>query len=336
MLTARILSASCLVTLVATAQSFSTTIPGAFVDISATGTPLTGVMDDSEHDVVTTIGNALFPAGNVRIGNNGVAVAGITSGDVAFTNAAIPASGLAPGLPAGGSGYLCPFWDDLFPTAGSAMSIFYREDPGVLRIMWKNETHFDFQSAAQTITFEIVVNGPDQPPCAPLIQFIYQDSTFGGTAAAYDAGASATIGYLAGTNAAASNAQFSFDTPSVPSGTVVSILAATTLSASSPFGPGSLQLSLAAGPCGGTYVLAVTLVQGAFPNGWLFGVDIPVNELAGEIAAGAPYVGPLSATGTLVLGPFGGLPPVTIYAVALGFTNGTLNGHSPPFTYAIP
>src|SRR5688572_90631 len=173
-------------TAAACGQSFTTTLPGTFIDISTMGgTVVTGVGDDTEHNIVTTIGNVLFPAGDVRIGNNGVAVAGITSGDVSFINQPIPAASLPSGLPAGGAGYLCPFWDDLFPTAGSAQTIWFKEDMGVLIIQWKNETHFDFQSAAQTITFEIQVRA-SAGPCEPLIQFLYSDAEFGGTGASND------------------------------------------------------------------------------------------------------------------------------------------------------
>ena len=61
------LVALCLLTAVAGAQTIITnSYSGAFVDISATGTSVGTVSDDSEHNIVTTIGNALFPAGNVR------------------------------------------------------------------------------------------------------------------------------------------------------------------------------------------------------------------------------------------------------------------------------
>ncbi|HYC77732.1 MAG TPA: hypothetical protein VEI02_08910 [Planctomycetota bacterium] len=81
-----------------------------FEDISVTGgLAIAGATDDSEHNITTTIGNALFPAGPVRIGNNGAAVWGITTGDVGFTNATLPTTGLPTGMPAGGAGYLLPF-----------------------------------------------------------------------------------------------------------------------------------------------------------------------------------------------------------------------------------
>ena len=47
-----------------------TNLPGTFVDISATGTPLS-LLDDAEVDITTTLGNALLPAGTVRVGANG-------------------------------------------------------------------------------------------------------------------------------------------------------------------------------------------------------------------------------------------------------------------------
>src|SRR4029078_8819092 len=114
-----LVSALCLLAAVASAQTFSTGFPGAFVDISTTGgTAIAAVADDSEHNIVTTIGNALFPAGKVRIGNNGVACAGITVGEVGFTNATIATAGIPVGLPASASAYFCTLWDDYYsPTA---------------------------------------------------------------------------------------------------------------------------------------------------------------------------------------------------------------------------
>ena len=45
------------------------TLPGAFIDISASGIPLS-LGDDDEVDIQTTVGNALFAAGTARVGSN--------------------------------------------------------------------------------------------------------------------------------------------------------------------------------------------------------------------------------------------------------------------------
>ena len=67
-------------------------LPGTFVDISTTGTPLS-LTDDGEVDITTTVGNALLPAGTVRVGSNGAVRFRGTGNELAFTNAAIPNAG---------------------------------------------------------------------------------------------------------------------------------------------------------------------------------------------------------------------------------------------------
>ena len=63
---------------------------------------------------------------------------------------------------------------------------------------------------------------------------------------------------------------------------------------SSPGGFGCLQANLSGLPAGGTYFLAATLNP---PPGWLYGVNIGILELAGQINAGYPFSGPLSTGG---------------------------------------
>ena len=69
------------------------------------------------------------------------------------------------------------------------------------------------------------------------------------------------------------------------------------LSLSAPFGPGSFRLQNTNGVAGNGYVTAVTLAQGAFPNGWLFGLDIAPEELFDQFASGPPFHGVLNASG---------------------------------------
>jgi hypothetical protein len=163
---------------------------------------------------------------------------------------------------------------------------------------------------------------------------VYPDTTFGGSQAGFDAGGSATIGY-----AGFSNTQWSFDAAnSVPNGKVLSLIPAIVdgLTFTSPSGAGSLQLVLETCSADG-YILAVTFFEGNFPNGWLFGLDIPINELASQLAFGAPYVATAPGFPQFhTLGPFGGLPPFTLYAIALGVRNGTVVSHSDAVSYTIP
>jgi hypothetical protein len=109
---------------------------------------------------------------------------------------------------------------------------------------------------------------------------------------------------------------------------------------SSPFGPGSLQFDISAGPANGTYYLAISLNAGAFPNGWLYGVDIWIQEVLDELATGYPFVGPLNANGDSVFGPIAGIPAgLTIYAVGIGFAGAVVDfpvANTAPKTYTIP
>jgi hypothetical protein len=113
-----------------------------------------------------------------------------------------------------------------------------------------------------------------------------------------------------------------------------------TLTFSSPFGPGSIQFNLAGGPQGGSYFLPVSLVAGAFPSGWLFGVDIPIQELLNQLAIGYPFTGPLNAAGDTTFGPIAGVPSgLTIFSVGLGFPGGVIDfpiANTVPITYTVP
>ena len=59
------------------------------------------------------------------------------------------------------------------------------------------------------------------------------------------------------------------------------------LNLTAPTGPGSIRLQNVNGVAGNSYVTAVTLTQGAFPFGWLFGLDIGPEVLLDQIALGA-------------------------------------------------
>jgi hypothetical protein len=102
-----------------------------------------------------------------------------------------------------------------------------------------------------------------------------------------------------------------------------------TLSMSSPSGSGCVQVDLTNMPAAGFYFLAATLQQGAFPNGWFFGIDIGFPELQNEINTGFPFLGALSGSacspgGGATIGQFCGLPPgLTFYAVGLGAPPGS-------------
>jgi hypothetical protein len=109
----------------------------------------------------------------------------------------------------------------------------------------------------------------------------------------------------------------------------------------SPLGAGSLQGNFCAGPAFGTYFLAVTFYAGNFPNGWLYGVAIPLSELVAELSDGFPFVASLDGTGAFQLGPFGGgsLPSgATFYDVVLTLPLGSPvpTEHTAANSYVIP
>jgi hypothetical protein len=350
------LLAVCVLTAVLGAQTTIVAGAGAFIDISPAGnglgTAITGVTDDSVHTITTTIGNGLFPAGTVRVGNNGFCLSGSATATMSLTNAAIAATGLPTGVTAGAVSYLAPFWDDLDPigTTSGAITLYWWEDTAnsILYIQWNNDGHFS-DVAGQTVTFQVQVFGGVNPDClgSVSVKYAYADVVFGGTQAAYDLGASATVGFVKGTGSS-SNALFSFNTASLSNGLVLDVSGAPggiSAAASSPGGPGDLQIALSGGPCaGGNYVLAVTLIAGSYPTGWLYGLDIPVLQLVSQVNSGFPFYGPMipgpSGSG-FTIGPFGpgALPSgLQFWAVALllpATGNGTPTASS-LFTYVIP
>jgi hypothetical protein len=310
-----------------------------FLDITTTGIPVLNAADDSEHFVQfppNAIKNPFFASnGSVLISSNGVVIMGLTAGNVSgFNDNILPGFGVPPGLPAGGEHYFCVYWDDLFPMPNFANStIYYQLLPGSLIIMWKNITHFSLQNALLTITFEIQIFDTDIfPDCNREVQYLYEDTSFNPPDVQINNGASATVGLVS----VFRNAGLTFNNATITPAKVFSLSSGTTgtLVPDSPFGPGSLRLQFSAACAPDFRLLAVTFNHGLFPNGWLFGVDIPINELAHELSIGPPYTG---AGGAFTLGPFGGLPSgLTFYSVVLGIADGVLLGGSNAITYTIP
>ncbi|HYC77070.1 MAG TPA: hypothetical protein VEI02_05520, partial [Planctomycetota bacterium] len=106
---------------------------------------------------------------------------------------------------------------------------------------------------------------------------------------------------------------------------------------SSPLGAGSLQVNINNGTPNAPYFMAVALAAGAFPNGWFFGVDIPLNDLVNEYIAGPPFIGLLDASGNFQFGPFPGLPSgLTLYAVAVDQLFTPISRATNPVAYTIP
>jgi hypothetical protein len=192
---------------------------GTFTDISGSGTALNPT-DDSEHNIVSTAGNMIFAAGNVRIGNNGGMGFGVTNGDLGFSNVAIPATGGASGVfsnatPANPQALL-PYWDDLFP--GATGNIYWQEIAGTLIVQWNSEDLFPGGVGQATFQVKVFSAGP------VFAQFIYSDIQGTG----FVGGTGATIGYMDGAVGGpngGNNIQYSFNTANaVANGTVLSIV----------------------------------------------------------------------------------------------------------------
>ena len=199
-------------------------LAGAFTDISGTGTAL-NPGDDTEHNITSTSGNSIFAAGAVRIGNNGGMAFGVTTGDLWWTNSALPGTG---GVGTGTTGVfanatpahpqtLLPFWDDLFPVP-QVSNIYWQDSGGTLIVQWTAEDLFPGGLGSATFQVKVFSGGP------VFAQFIYQDIEGSG----FLGGTSATIGYLDGAVGGpngGNNVQWSFNTANaVVDGTVLSIV----------------------------------------------------------------------------------------------------------------
>jgi hypothetical protein len=83
------------------------------------------------------------------------------------------------------------------------------------------------------------------------------------------------------------------------------------------------------GSPGAQVVHAVTPFQGAFPNGWFYGVDIPLLDLYAIVVYGSPFVGVLDAAGELLVA-VPGVPQIgtTFYYASVALTPGGQFGAS--------
>lgn len=106
---------------------------------------------------------------------------------------------------------------------------------------------------------------------------------------------------------------------------------------SAPIGPGSLLIEDLGGVANHVYFNFFTLYAGAFPNGPWLGIDPTFTEIQLQISSGiAPFVGLLDGAGRAAFGPVVGLPPLTLYGVAVELDLfGYLQRVSPPTSFAI-
>ncbi len=189
----------------------------AFVDIATSGTSVGTVADDSEHNI--TIPSFTFngvPYTNARIGNNGVLVFGTTTGDIIYTNSALP-QGIASsatatsGIITGAGNSLAAIlanWDDMTTSATAGLTKITTQTVGGLYIIqWTSEDNFG-ATGTGTVTFQIQLE-----TATGKINLVYPDITYG--AVGFDNGQSATIGL---NYSATSALQYSLNTASLVDG----------------------------------------------------------------------------------------------------------------------
>jgi hypothetical protein len=106
---------------------------------------------------------------------------------------------------------------------------------------------------------------------------------------------------------------------------------------SQPASGAVITLTDSGGVPGNWFLNLGTVVAGSFPNGPLFGLDIPFADALSEVMAGPPFFGILDENGsaTFLLQP--PLPiGVTVYCVGLEIDpNGPIVAITPPFSYTI-
>ncbi|MHC4415491.1 MAG: hypothetical protein ACYS0G_09425 [Planctomycetota bacterium] len=232
------------------------TVPGAFIDISATGTAL-GLGDDGVAEIAPgfDLTQTLFAgdgSGRIWVANNGAIGFLGDDGSVGafYLNTELPNFGLFGGAH-GTPQALAPYWDDLDSDTGD---VYYQTigEPcsRVLIIQWQDRPHYpgngDLDGDEATFQVQIFEDG-----CPGHAQFLYQDVDF--LDPLLNNGASATIGYQAG--GIGNDVQWSFNTPdSVHAGDVLTLVGVTgrlgDLDGDGFVGIGDLLILLAAwGPC---------------------------------------------------------------------------------------
>lgn len=183
-------------------------VPGEFTDISRTGTPL-NLSGNQEAQINTTIGNLVFAAGRVIVGNNGGMGFDPLDTDLAPDNEPLPSKAAF-----GGAQGALAFWDNINNVIGD---VYWQEINDTLIVQWHNNT---FEGSRDTSRFQIKIGELAPGPVTVFAQFIYDDieqPRAGG-------GISATIGYQDGA-AGFNDVQWSFNVGgSVSNGTVLSLV----------------------------------------------------------------------------------------------------------------
>lgn len=183
-------------------------LPGTFIDIAHTGTPLS-LGDDDEATISVPFGNAVFPSGDIVVANNG----GVGFGPPPSTELAPENEPLPSNAAFGGGQCATVYWDDIGNTIGG---VFYQVDPDRYTVQWDRKPI----GRGDTVTFQLQVfkDAVGNPPI--YAQYLYADIQ----APAAGGGASATIGYQTGP-APFNDVQWGYNTPSaVVDGDVLSVI----------------------------------------------------------------------------------------------------------------
>jgi hypothetical protein len=240
------------------------------------------------------------------------------SGNLFTNEGATTSAGVVPSCPA--------------PTTGSNSDVWFSFTPsGNGTYVFSTDTPSGFVSGSLTDTALSVWDS-----CGPAMVELACDDD-GGTTGALLSVATVT-GLVAGQTYYVRVADYSGTT--IDQGSFyLSVTPKFELAFSAPFGPGSIQADLTNGPYNGLYYFAVSLNAGAYPNGYFFGIDIDLQEVVNQINIGFPFTGPLSAGGSMTIGPAAGLPSgLTIYSVGLGFvgTLGVPTASTGPRSFMVP
>ncbi|WP_299767617.1 T9SS type A sorting domain-containing protein [uncultured Dokdonia sp.] len=165
-----------------------------FEDISATGTAL-GLTDDGEENIVIPFEFNLDGqvSSDLRIGNNGGILYGVTEGDLFAGN--LPLDGQSPRI--------VPFWDDFDDETGDVYWEVRGTEPARrVIIQWEDRPHFPGQTEIDPATFQVVLFETTND-----ILFVYEDVLFDDPD--FDNGQSATIGVVSETTVY----QYAFNDP---------------------------------------------------------------------------------------------------------------------------
>jgi len=179
-----------------------------FVDISATGTALE-LTDDGAAAITMPFAFSFYGASssNLCIGNNGGMLFGVAScSSFPYNNQPLPTASLA-------NAAILPYWDDMLPNGTIYYGVVGAAPNRQFVIQYQNKFAYGDSGdpTGQTgATFEAILNEADGS-----IDFEYQTATFGGVAASYDNGVSATVGLQ---STATFGNQYSYNTASLSDG----------------------------------------------------------------------------------------------------------------------